>query len=106
VLLPAHGHPRVTRPLPTRRSADLARTEVTDWPGYGIQKNRALARATREWALAIDADEHVDDELAAAIRAAVDSPGDANGYFIRLDRKSTRLNSSHCPIPYAVFSLQ
>jgi len=29
----------------------------TDWPGYGIQKQRALEQANCDWALAIDADE-------------------------------------------------
>jgi glycosyltransferase involved in cell wall biosynthesis len=61
-----------------------AKVEIADWPGYGAQKNRALARATREWVLAFVADERVDADLAAAIRAAVDSPRSAvNGYLIR-----------------------
>jgi hypothetical protein len=60
-----------------------AKVEVTDWPGFGPQKNRALARAQGEWVLAIDADEHVTPELAASIRAAVESPSaTVNGYFI------------------------
>jgi len=58
--------------------------EITDWPGYGPQKNRALNRARGEWVLAIDADEHVTPQLAASICAAVESPPPAvNGYFIR-----------------------
>jgi glycosyltransferase involved in cell wall biosynthesis len=60
-----------------------ANVEVTDWPGFGPQKNRALARAQSEWVLAIDADEHVTPELAASIRAAVESSSaTVNGYFI------------------------
>jgi hypothetical protein len=60
-----------------------AKVEVTDWPGFGPQKNRALARAQGEWVLAIDADEHVTPELGASIRAAVESPSaTVNGYFI------------------------
>ena len=60
-----------------------AKVEVTDWPGFGPQKNRALARAQGEWVLAIDADEHVTPELAASIRAAIESPiATVNGYFI------------------------
>jgi (heptosyl)LPS beta-1,4-glucosyltransferase len=35
----------------------------TDWPGFGIQKQRALDRATGEWVLALDADEVVDPQL-------------------------------------------
>ncbi len=42
-----------------------------DWPGFGVQKNRALALATGEWVLSIDADERVDAALAAEIRAAI-----------------------------------
>ena len=34
---------------------------VTDWPGFGPQKNRALAMATGDWVLSIDADEQVTD---------------------------------------------
>ena len=36
-----------------------------DWPGFGPQKNRALALATQPWVLSIDADERVTPELAA-----------------------------------------
>lgn len=36
---------------------------VTDWPGYGAQKQRALTLATQEWVLSIDADERVTPEL-------------------------------------------
>jgi glycosyltransferase involved in cell wall biosynthesis len=49
-----------------------ARVEVaTDWPGFGAQKNRALALATGDWILSLDADEWVDENLASAIRAVV-----------------------------------
>jgi len=41
------------------------------WPGFGPQKNRALAEATRDWVLSIDADERVTPELAGEIRAIV-----------------------------------
>lgn len=33
------------------------RVEVTDWPGYGAQKQRALERCRSEWVLSLDADE-------------------------------------------------
>ena len=35
----------------------------TDWPGFGPQKQRALALARSDWVLALDADEAVDPEL-------------------------------------------
>ena len=40
---------------------------VTDWPGDGIQKQRALDKATMQWVLRIDADERVSPELRAEI---------------------------------------
>ena len=42
-----------------------------DWPGFGPQKNRALAEATRDWVLSLDADERVTPELRDEIRAIV-----------------------------------
>jgi len=60
-----------------------ARVEVTDWPGYGPQKHRALALARGEWILSIDADERVTPELAAEIQTVVRSPAsELNGYLI------------------------
>ncbi|MEX2498541.1 MAG: glycosyltransferase [Wenzhouxiangellaceae bacterium] len=44
-----------------RRYTD--RVEVTDWPGFGPQKQRALERATGDWVLSLDADEIASDEL-------------------------------------------
>jgi glycosyltransferase involved in cell wall biosynthesis len=50
-----------------------ARVEQTaGWPGFGPQKNRALALARGRWVLSIDADERVSAELAAQIRAVVE----------------------------------
>lgn len=64
-----------------------ADVEVTpDWPGFGPQKNRALARCRYRWVLSIDADEQISDALAAEIlqvlRAA---PAEATvaGYWLR-----------------------
>ncbi len=37
--------------------------ETQDWPGFGPQKNRALAYATGDWVLSMDADERVTPEL-------------------------------------------
>ena len=46
-----------------------ARVVVTDdWPGFGVQKGRALALANGRWVLSIDADERVTPELAAEIQ--------------------------------------
>ncbi len=43
---------------------------VTDWPGFGIQKNRALAKAQGDWVLSLDADEIVTPSLANEINQA------------------------------------
>lgn len=43
----------------------------TDWPGYGVQKGRALAKATCDWVLSIDADEVVSGELRSEIEASM-----------------------------------
>lgn len=49
-----------------------ARVEVTsDWPGFGPQKNRALALAQGQWVLSLDADERVTPALAAEIQAVI-----------------------------------
>lgn len=50
-----------------------AQVSVTDWPGFGVQKNRALDLATGDWVLSLDADETVTpklrDEIVATIQA-------------------------------------
>ena len=51
-----------------------ARVEITDWPGFGMQKNRALALATGDWVLSLDADEQVTDALRDEIVRVLDAP--------------------------------
>ena len=48
----------------------------TDWPGFGIQKQRALDKATGDWVLAIDADERLTPELADEIKTALSNNPD------------------------------
>jgi glycosyltransferase involved in cell wall biosynthesis len=55
--------------------------ETTDWPGFGPQKNRALANVTGDWVLAIDADERVTPELRVEIEQAI-ARGDCVAYVI------------------------
>jgi glycosyltransferase involved in cell wall biosynthesis len=43
----------------------------TDWPGFGPQKNRALALATGEWVLSLDADERLTPSLKSEILTAI-----------------------------------
>jgi glycosyltransferase involved in cell wall biosynthesis len=47
---------------------------TTDWPGFGLQKNRALLHATGEWVLSLDADERVTPELRIEVEAAIKDP--------------------------------
>ncbi len=46
-------------------------TVVGDWPGFGIQKGRALALARGDWVLSLDADERISEPLAAQIRRVI-----------------------------------
>ncbi|MDZ7758966.1 MAG: glycosyltransferase family 2 protein [Desulfovermiculus sp.] len=72
----------------TDQSVSIARCYTdkvyeTDWPGYGIQKQRALEKARGEWVLSIDADEALSTELRAEIDATLRSNPDAVGYKLR-----------------------
>lgn len=58
-----------TRELAESFGARVVRTD--GWPGFGPQKNKALALARGEWVLSLDADERVSPELAASIRAVI-----------------------------------
>src|SRR6516162_5244031 len=43
------------------------------WKGFAAQKNSALAKASGDWVLSLDADEEVSPELAGAIRTLLKS---------------------------------
>ena len=58
-----------------------------DWPGFGPQKNRALALATGDWILSLDADEWVSPELRAAIEHSMAAPGGMAAFM--MPRRST-----------------
>ena len=57
-----------------------------DWQGFGVQKNRALALATGDWVLSLDADERITPALKEEILAAITHPV-AEGF--RLPRHSS-----------------
>lgn len=62
-----------------------AEVRVTDdWPGFGVQKNRALSACRHPWILSIDADEEVSPELRRSILRIVDGSdrAPANGYWL------------------------
>ncbi len=67
-------------------TVDLCRTYtdkvfITDWPGFGMQKQRALNKAQGDWVLSIDADEVVTPELRQEIETALRQER-YNGYEI------------------------
>jgi glycosyltransferase involved in cell wall biosynthesis len=70
------------------KTADIARRlnakviSTPDWRGFGIQKNRALAAATGDWVLSLDADEWIEDDLAAEIKSAIGASNGIDGYEI------------------------
>ena len=55
---------------------------AADWPGFGPQKNRALALATGDWVLSIDADEWVSPALRDAIAAVLREDAAASAYAL------------------------
>jgi len=72
-----------------------AQVHVRDWPGFGIQKNRALGYAVNDWILSIDADERVTPELHKQLLKAVEADG-IDGYFVpRLSQFCGRF-INHC----------
>ena len=52
----------------TDRTVEIAleyteHVKITDWPGHVEQKNRAIALASTDWIISVDADERISDEL-------------------------------------------
>ena len=63
----------------TDRTVELAKAftatvVVRPWPGYGPQKNFAMAQASADWVLIVDADERVSDELGNEILRVIRRP--------------------------------
>jgi len=65
-----------------------AKVFETDWPGDGPQKNRALAQATGEWVICLDADEQISEQLQRELLETL--PNTSNAAF------STPRLSSFC----------
>ena len=63
-----------------------ARVVVQPWLGYGPQKNFAVAQATHDWVLCLDADERATPELERAIRDALREPRHAAYAMARRNR--------------------
>src|SRR5690606_41145405 len=103
---PFAGHLRAPHSFPTRRSSDLT------FPGQGILvaglrggKDGQIVEAPVlderlvEARLALDDVDEVEDDPALASHDDVEIAQT----HVEIDRKSTRLNSSHVKISYAVF---
>ena len=65
-----------------------AQVFVHDWPGFGVQKNRALSYATHDWVFSLDADERVTPELRTAIVREIRAEGSVNAAY-RISRRSS-----------------
>jgi glycosyltransferase involved in cell wall biosynthesis len=68
---------------------------LTDWPGYGAQKQRALAKTTGDWVLNLDADETVSKPLQKELLQAIASDN-ADAYRIAI-----RMNFYNQPLKYS-----
>jgi glycosyltransferase involved in cell wall biosynthesis len=82
----------------TDKTIELARARgakifVEEWRGFAKQKNAAMAKATGDWILSLDADEEVSPELAANIQKLLKSGGAAPGFDgYMVGRKNLYLN--------------
>lgn len=54
----------------------------TDWPGFGEQKKRALAKTTQPWVLSLDADEYLSEPLIQAIQTILQTNSHYTGFQI------------------------
>lgn len=60
----------------------------SDWAGFGVQKNRAIAEASGDWLFSIDSDEICTPALHAQIEAAI-AAADAGTAALELPRRSS-----------------
>ena len=56
------------------RAAGARVIDAPDWPGFGVQKNRAIDACSGDWVLSIDADERVPQVLRDEILATLSKP--------------------------------
>lgn len=65
-----------------RSFGDKVKVSSEPWKGFPAQKNSAIAKATGDWVLSLDADEPVETALADEIRALLAQGPDQDGYQI------------------------
>src|SRR5690606_39686069 len=106
LLLAGRPHPRARPPFPTRRSSDLRSGRALPFPAVmgPVPRGRALVDEGKELVEERGGEGpqvlHPDDAGAVHKVRGGKRPDQV------LDRKSTRLNSSHVKISYAVFCLK
>ena len=59
-----------------------AKFHIEPWKGFAAQKNSALAKATGDWILSLDADEEVEPALADEIRTVLAANPSVVGFWI------------------------
>src|SRR5690606_41398707 len=98
-----HSRRRCVHALPTRRSSDLVRLYASGQPG-GARSDKLLYQAK----LALDPELRLKVvRKMFELRFGEPAPAKRSVDQLRgIDRKSTRLNSSHVKISYAVFCLK
>src|SRR5207249_9106083 len=90
--------------FPTRRSSDLLR-QLRDRAAVPLQQRAPQLHRPERVADDVAQQGHPRDDLVLVV-LAVARPPDGGRDRVREDRKSTRLNSSHVSISYAVFCLK
>lgn len=54
-----------------------------DWPGFGLQKNRAIEKASFDWILSLDADEWLSEATQEEIQNLLKNKPPLPGYYLR-----------------------
>src|SRR5690606_41177227 len=104
VIISLYGHHRARHSFPTRRSSDLVYLEAVRLRMAGLTENPGRDRA---WQNEIDRATALYSEAGGEFPAPLDAPEHlVRTRWLIEDRKSTRLNSSHVKISYAVFCLK
>src|SRR5205085_6567061 len=103
---PQSAHHRYLHSFPTRRSSDLevlpAQVAIVDAQGTIVWVNQAWSEFTSKHEEESSAFQ-VGGEFLAAAQSLTSTEGTSESQLLGGDRKSTRLNSSHSQISYAVF---
>src|SRR5690606_41838170 len=99
VFFTCYRHPRHLHSFPTRRSSDLGHAQDQGVKGRG---ERAVRTVEHQLTLLVDARRRDMARMMTALAVIVSMIA----MITVTDRKSTRLNSSHVKISYAVFCLK